>query len=156
MIELLCTTGIENAFRDLGITARMTYKRPPIPDHGPYHGEAYEVWEVSEAAHEYLCAIEEKDWHDDWGSWRSARDSNRTGDQMYPFIINGCRVWGWRGHWKQKLSSVVLKEPCYKDLLEYFCEEIGASNQSNVCALAVDMAKANDMDMAELFERLQP
>ena len=40
----------------------------------------------------------------------------------------------------------------YKNLSEYLCEEIGASSPKNVCALAVDLAKANGMTMAKLFK----
>ena len=40
----------------------------------------------------------------------------------------------------------------YKNLSEYLTEELGASQPRNVCALAVDLAKANGMSMAKLFE----
>ena len=40
----------------------------------------------------------------------------------------------------------------YKDLLEYFCEELGASTEKNVCALAVDLAKYNGLTLSELFK----
>ena len=40
----------------------------------------------------------------------------------------------------------------YKNLLEYMYNEVGASLERNVCALAVDLARANGMTMARLFE----
>jgi hypothetical protein len=40
----------------------------------------------------------------------------------------------------------------YKSLLTYMCDEVGASVERNVCALAVDLARANGMTMAKLFE----
>jgi hypothetical protein len=40
----------------------------------------------------------------------------------------------------------------YETLTEYMCDEIGASMESNVCALAVDLARANGLTMAKLFE----
>ena len=43
--------------------------------------------------------------------------------------------------------------PCvYDNLLTYMAEEVGASVERNVCALAVDLARANGMTMAKLFE----
>ena len=43
----------------------------------------------------------------------------------------------------------------YSGLLEYLCEEIGASQPKNVCALAVDLAKYNHMTMGELFTKYE-
>ena len=40
----------------------------------------------------------------------------------------------------------------YETLTEYMCDEIGASMESNVCALAVDLARANGLTMSRLFE----
>ena len=40
----------------------------------------------------------------------------------------------------------------YDTLTEYMCNEIGASTEKNVCALAVDLARANGLTMARLFE----
>ena len=43
----------------------------------------------------------------------------------------------------------------YDTLLDYMCDEIGASQPRNVCALAVDLARANGISMAELFSIYQ-
>jgi hypothetical protein len=40
----------------------------------------------------------------------------------------------------------------YNTLTEYIGEELHASNGTNVCALAVDLARANGLTMAKLFE----
>ena len=40
----------------------------------------------------------------------------------------------------------------YETLLTYMAEELGASVERNVCALAVDLARANGMTMAKLFD----
>ena len=42
----------------------------------------------------------------------------------------------------------------YTNLSEYLCDCIGASTGKNVCACCVDLAKYNDMTMAELFEKV--
>lgn len=41
----------------------------------------------------------------------------------------------------------------YAKLTDYLCYGIGASQSKNVCACCVDLAKYNDMTMAELFEK---
>jgi len=41
----------------------------------------------------------------------------------------------------------------FDNLLSYFSEEWGVSTEKNICALAVDLAKMNEMTMSELFEK---
>jgi len=43
----------------------------------------------------------------------------------------------------------------YNNLLEYFCDEIGASMEKHICALAVDLAMINGITMGELFRKYQ-
>lgn len=43
----------------------------------------------------------------------------------------------------------------YDYLTEYMCDEIGASMEKNVCALAVDLARINNITMGELFTKYQ-
>ena len=52
---------------------------------------------------------------------------------------------------KIKDDSVVA----YNTLLDYMNKVIGASQPRNVCALAVDLARANGMSMSELFKIYQ-
>jgi hypothetical protein len=178
MVEILAGDGIENAFKDLGINARNTYKRAMPADDGMYHGEAYEVWELSSEDYERLCNISDDDeddenWKEEWGWWRSAEGSN-MGDVEDEFIINGQKIMAWRGGHREDLSQEWENESeeekesykdydeyeetwcphTYKDLLDYFCDEIGASTETNVCALATDLAEQNNMTMGELFTKL--
>lgn len=84
--------------------------------------------------------------------WRHAEGSN-LGVPYGKFIINHHRVRGWEsrneyGRYKARCN--------YDSLLDYFCNHIGASQPRNICALATDMAKYNNMTMSELFTKLQP
>lgn len=43
----------------------------------------------------------------------------------------------------------------YETLLTYMGEELGASVERNVCALAVDLARANGLTLSELFIKFE-
>lgn len=96
------------------------------------------------------------------------------GIPCYDFIINGNSIVAWRDYrwddsyredWEdmsdeEKSEYKDFDEYCdrwarveYKDILEYFCEELGASTERNVCALATDLAKYNNITLAELFRK---
>lgn len=162
MIEILAGNGIENAFKELGIEAKRTYDKH----------YAYNVWEMSDDNFGKLCAAPDN-WPDTWGWWRSANGSN-MGDVNHEYIINGKRITAWDGSFREALKSDCTccvdfqaglcegtdedKSECcfertYPDILTYFCDEIGASVEGNVCALAVDLARQNGMKMAELFNQ---
>ena len=40
-------------------------------------------------------------------------------------------------------------------LTDYLCDVVGASQPKNVCAVAVDLAKYNNMTMGELFAKYE-
>lgn len=120
-----------------------------------YKGDLYEVWEVSDENFKNMC-----DMADDVfekvcpnGMWRYSGGSvmERPTDKM---IINNMPITAWineTDEW-EILVAVGKKVKKYHSLLEYFCNEIGTSLPKNVCALAVDLAKANSMKMSELFK----
>lgn len=170
MVEILAGNGIENAFKDLKISAKNTYRRV-VPNDNRYHGEIYEVWELSEVDHETLCSISDEDWKSEWGWWRSAKSSNMgTVDGI--FTIKNKQIKAWDGAFREDAIKEEWEEKTeeeknsyfdfedymetwyphnYSNLLGYFCEEIGASTEKNICALATDLAKQNNMAMGELF-----
>lgn len=43
----------------------------------------------------------------------------------------------------------------YENLSDYLCNCIGVSQQRNVCACAIDLARYNDMTMGKLFEKYE-
>lgn len=62
------------------------------------------------------------------------------------FIISGEEMVGWNTRGEYENFQ-------YAKLTDYLCYGIGASQLKNVCACCVDLAKYNDMTMAELFEK---
>jgi hypothetical protein len=112
------------------------------------------------------------DWKDEWGWWRHAKGSN-LGTPFDFFTINGRELIAWGGsrrddlrnwwnansdegkaayHYSFREYEEATMPHKYDTLTEYMCDEIGASTEKNVCALAVDLARANGMTMAQLFK----
>lgn len=166
MIEILAGDGIEYAFDELNISARKTYQGKE--DAIPY----YEVWELSEEDFEKLSAVTEEEWQDDYGWYRCAEGSI-MGPTNTTFTINKREILAWDGtrrldlldQWRGENESTKMifyhsfKEyeryfmpRKYRKLTEYLFNELGASTERNVCALTVDLAKANNITLAELFK----
>ena len=162
MAELLGGDGLYKAFRELGINATRTYKGKEKPH--------YEVWELSKDDLKKLEYTVE--WKDEWGWWRYAKGSN-MGTACDLFQVNGKELIAWDGPKREDLRDDWMNEPdsekaayhysfkeyeetqyphVYDSLLTYMSEELGASVERNVCALAVDLSRANGMAMAKLFE----
>ena len=163
MAEIFGGGGLQNAFDTLGIDAKMTYKG----SREPY----YEVWELSKRDLKVLEEVEE--WPDEWGFFRWAKGSN-MGTACSIFTVNGHELIAWEGfrredlrdewennisdeekavfHYRFKEYEDIYMPHEYGSLLEYLCNEIGASTEGNVCALAVDLARANGMSMGRLLE----
>lgn len=139
---------MDQFFEKSGLTGTCTYKNVDE------YGVEREVWEISEEDLETMSEMSEEEFsaiagEDAW--WRYAKGSN-MGTPFGSFIINHIKVRGWNAN-----GGHGYKARCnYESLLDYFCNHIGASQPRNVCALAVDMAKYNNMTMGELFTKLQP
>ena len=162
MAEILGGNGLHKAFKALGIKATRTYRGSDKPH--------YEVWELSK---DDVKKLEyEVEWKDEWGWWRYAKGSN-MGTPFDIFQVNGKEMIAWDGYKREELILDWGAEPpeekaayhysfseyeetlyphVYKNLTTYMCEELGASMEKNICALAVDLARANGMTMAKLFE----
>lgn len=132
MAEILAGGGIHKAFKELGIKAKRTYKST----HEPY----YEIWDLDKKDLKMLN--ETTDWDDNWGWYRSAKGSN-LGTAASFLTINGQFMIGWESR---------EGKDTYDTLLDYFCHGIGASMESNIIALAIDLARANGKTVAKLFE----
>lgn len=160
-VEILGGNGLHSAFKALGIHANQTY----CGNDKPY----YEVWELHKNDLKTLENISW--WKDEWGWWRYAKGSN-MGTPFSFFVVNGKELIAWDGLHRDDLRHNWNNEPdeeraayhysfdeyekdrcprVYENLTTYMCEEIGASTEKNVCALAVDLARANGMTMAQLF-----
>jgi hypothetical protein len=161
-VEILGGSGLHKAFKELGIKATRTYRRREKPH--------YEVWELSKDDLKKLEYTDE--WKDEWGWWRFAKGSNMCTPFDF-FQVNHKELIAWDGPQREDLRDDWEDEPdeekatyhysfkayqeehyphSYDNLLEYMCNELGASMADNICALAVDLARANGMTMAKLFE----
>ena len=166
LVEILAGDGIETAFKELGIEAKCTYKQTKTPH--------YEVWEIAEDDMFMMDLV--SNWPDRYGWWTYSEGSN-MGSVNHDITINGKAVTAWmrdglmddlRRDWERETKK--NKEiydfdfakyaednifTDYHNLLEYFCDHLGASKASNVFALAKDLAKYNKMTIAELFKTYQ-
>lgn len=104
-------------------------------------------------------------WKNDWGWWRHAYGSN-LGAVDCAYVINGEKLMAWDGlqrkEWCRDCSDCAGtekdKDECfhdhqYPDILIYLCDEIGASTERNVCACTIDLARQNNLTLAELFKK---
>lgn len=130
-MEILAGGGIHKAFKTLGIDAKRTYKSA----HEPY----YQVWEVDKKGFRALEEAEE--WPDEWGWWRSAKGSNQ-GTPVDFFTVNGQFMIGW---------ATRDGKDTYDSLLDYFHQGMSVGMESNICALAIDLGRANGKTMSGIF-----
>lgn len=162
MIEIMGCEGLSNAFSDLGIPATKTASS---------QDGRWEVWELPHAHFKALCDIKDEDWKESWGWWRHAVGSNMDAVEE-DYIIHGRPIKAWdgviRSGWHKEYCVDCddnLENQCdasdesicycyhdrkYPDMLEYLAHEIGASTETNVTALCIDLAKQNGMTLAEL------
>lgn len=123
------------------------------------------VYELNGKDFNILCEDAKHDMDGSWidCAWRSAEGSN-MGSVGPRYNINNHYIKAWDGagrediiedNKKEKSEDRYWPERKYKNLLEYFCEEIGVGQPRNVCALAVDLASQNNISMAELFRKYQ-
>lgn len=165
MQEILAE-NLQDFFNNTKLDGKQTYK-----------GEDYEVWEVSDEVFKSMCDLNDEDFEKlcPEGMWRSAIGSN-MGRPDVEYKIKNNTILAWDGNSRSDYESE-CKEcsdrkngtcegteddfiECfgareYSGLLEYLCEELGASQPRNVCALAVDLAKYNNMTMGELFTKYE-
>lgn len=121
---------------------------PPNDAEITYSGKNYEVWEVSETLFENMCGMSEEEFSEIAGEnawWRSSEGSI-LGIPDTKFIVSGEEMIGWNTRGEYENFQ-------YAKLTDYLCYGIGASQPKNVCACVMDLAKYNNMTMAELFEK---
>lgn len=158
MKEILAGGEIVNAFKALNISPTQTYC-----------GDVYQVWEVSDDDFNKLDIVTEDKWGDDWGWWRYCVGSNLEEDRSYyhKYIdVHGNKLFAYVPEsavdFLATLSDLDTEEDwwtkdtlycplSYGTLTEYLCECIGASTEKNVCAVAMSLAKLNDISLSELF-----
>jgi hypothetical protein len=166
MVEIIGGDGVEFTFQEFKIKAQKVYETDAQLYQDRPH---YEVYEIDKSN---LKLLETISWADDFGWYRYAKGSN-MGTPYSFFTVNGSDLIAWDGAERDKVREWWNDEPIeekeayhysfkeyennvkpreYSCLTEYMREELGASTESNVCALSVDLAKANGMTMAKLFD----
>lgn len=122
-----------------------------------YKGGMYEVWEVPDGLFDFMCDMTEERFvelagEDAW--WRHSEGSN-LGVPDTTVHINGNEMIGWADEpWEDEDEDDEF-EIYASCLTSYLCDVIGASQPRNVCAVAVDLAKYNNMTMGELFNKYE-
>lgn len=116
-----------------------------------YDGNNYEVWKISEDLYKKLCDMKEEQFTElvgEGGWWRSSDGSIflKPYEKNY---VHGHNLISWsKGFFNCEESHKPKKYEC---LSEYLYECVNVYCPENVCAYAVDLAKANGMTMGELF-----
>jgi len=123
-----------------------------------YKGDRYEVWEVSDNLFKDMCDITEEMFVDLAGKnawWRHAEGSVLDAPDTKVYV-NGLEMLGWSGKTWDDEDEVDEYDIFERSLTSYLCNVVGASQPRNVCALAMDLAKYNNMTMGELFKKYEP
>ncbi len=150
MIQVLAGGGFRHAVAELELEANQLYG-----------GEKYEVWEVSELAFKTMAELPEEEWKLEWGWWRYADGCNIEHYPTHVFIVNEKNMLGW---YDEELLDEYIDVDFseeeyfsikYKSLSDYLCRVIGVSTERNVCAVAVGLAKLNEITLAEIFEQYE-
>ena len=122
-VEVLTMGNIEKVLKDNNINFKKTYS-----------GDKYKVIEVDKKDAKYLSnSILE-------GAW--CKFSNGAGGSACDiFTVNGQMLIGWsNGH-----------NDSYDTLSDYMKDELGVTDDNDVCDYAAGLARANGMTMSKLF-----
>lgn len=128
------------------------------------HTDFRQVWEMSEYTLNHLENIPEDIWTAAGYGWYRYAKGSVMGPVHKRYCINHHYIKAWDGAGREDQEEEnkhltpddrYFQERTYDNLLDYFCEELGASTEKNVTALAIDLAKQNGMKLSELFKRYQ-
>jgi hypothetical protein len=114
-----------------------------------YNGKTMSVYEISIDDFMLLSKIPEEKWDVDWGWWRYVEGSNLRFYPTYTFSVNSKKMVGFYDEEYAQDST----DKFYAGIREYLCYAIGASTETNVCAIAMDLARLNGLTLGELFTR---
>lgn len=165
----------------IGENMNVVFERLNIPYSQTYSGDIgywpkFGVYEISIDDLIWINVFSEETWAKEFpDSWWRYADGSNMGSPNCEFEINGHLIDAWQNEYHvddlvdeyRRLPSYEQSEYeahggvedyitdnyqyAHKDLLTYFCDELHVSTERNVCALAVDLAKYNEMSLAELF-----
>ena len=120
------------------------YKAIKTFEGGDYFSEPLQVWEMTKEDFDkmtFAC------FNGDIIDWWVYSEGSNMGKVNTILTINGHEIKAWASE-----EDDVLDES-YDSLLEYFDYALGTSCEINICALATDLAKQNNMTMGELFKK---
>ncbi|ONG91847.1 hypothetical protein BKK40_08070 [Bacillus cereus] len=147
MEEILVQGNINEDLKRLGVNAKRTYGD---------ENTSYQVYEVSEEDFQKLSDDADNRDLDDghWknGGWRWCKGSNQPIPTDMAEVNHQELVC-----WVETLNDgeETYRNDWHVNLLEYLEIEMGCSSFKNVCAVTKDLAKYNNMTMAELFQKYQ-
>ncbi|MGN4782526.1 hypothetical protein [Bacillus cereus] len=147
MEEILVQGNITEDLKRLGINAKRTYGD---------ENTSYQVYEVSDEDFQKLSDDADNRDADD-GHWKNGGWRWDTGSNQ-PIPTDKAEV----NHqelvcWVETINDdeETYRNDWYVDLLEYLDVGVGCTAFRNVCAVTKDLAKYNNMSMAELFKKYQ-
>lgn len=108
-----------------------------IPFNITYTGETYSVVEIEKSD---LIKLMESI-HEEFNGWYCYSKGARVGSACDFFRINGHDLIGWSESSKD-----------YHTLLDYLTEELGLTDDEDICDYAVSLAKANGISLSKLFK----
>lgn len=132
--------NLDFTFKDLEINALKTFD----------NNEYYQIWQLEDTDYKKLVNINDEDWDNDkYGWWRYSEGSN-MGKIQTRFSINHHWLYAWKNN-----NSNTCRKNKYNNIIEYINYELDISMEKNICALAVDIAKYNNLTLSELFNKYQ-
>lgn len=110
-----------------------------IPFNITYTGETYSVVEIEKS--DLMNLMESMHENSEFNGWYCYSKGARVGSACDFFRINGHDLIGWSESSKD-----------YHTLLDYLTEELGLTDDEDICDYAVSLAKANGMSLSKLFK----
>lgn len=108
-----------------------------IPFNITYTGEIYNVVEIEKP--DLIKLMESID--KEFNGWYCYSKGARVGSACDFFRVNGHDLIGWSESGKD-----------YHTLLDYLTEELGLTDDEDICDYAVSLAKVNGMNLSKLFK----
>jgi len=139
--------------------------------HDSYVVGAYE--KLSKFKKEQVSQYPEEAWIDT--GWRYSKGCI-LGSTDYPLVVNGQKMNGFEPHNLEDYEEMLKEEqerikdetgkdvdigdidlPVneYSHLLQYLCDEVRVSTETNVTACCVSLARGNNLTLGQLFEKYQ-
>lgn len=141
MVEFIGSKEILTFAEETGLkTLRMTFENKNTD---------FNVFEISEEEFEVMDSYPDEDWKEEWGWWRYSEGC--VLEYKFPtniIVINDSALMAW--------YDDVIEQDYYHDyydnLFEYCLNVWHCSTEHNITAIAVGLAKLNNMSLADLLK----